>query len=711
MLKSELMDLSVPERKWLPWLGKSGKLALRWATFLNRRRYPWLEKAFESIAQTRVRLLTDWANLQWAHLEGFAKLFPAGALPDSDWLAARLRICRDCSELFLLDVQGRVVASSYPAHVGQEDVPAQAVATALQQRLLYGPYVDPLTLQIGPSSSPFHDAVTLLFLYPVFCAGVLQALLCARIPNDVIGDLIQREGGHVFHESGDNYLFMARSVSNSSIQPGVALSRSRFEDRSFSLGDNLKDGVQTAYGVVRVKNHTELELVFNDPASKRLHPGVRETIRKGSNLFVTYPGYSDYRHIPVIGKGVTFQMPGSPDTWGMMCEADLEEVYRLRPISYRVGRVLLGALATASALSLSICLGLELDGVSSLLTQLVALVVAMFLTHRLYFLPLSGRIMRMARTLQDIVEGGGKLSVRLDKPGDYRDEVTATGQWVNNFIDRMETLLEHVLCINREVSAANKAQVLASRSMSLRAQNVFDSMRQIEESLAEQMREIDTATSQANSMRQDMGRSFAAAQEQFEDLQRMSGAIRQRISHSAATIGELQQSTGEIRQITRVIKEIADQTNLLALNAAIEAARAGEAGRGFSVVADEVRKLAERTGTATVRIGDMIDGVQAQANRAVDAMQNGMEELEAGLELAVNSAADRSGTEGMLNNMLSTIQQIAQSCHAHSQRIQSVAGTAGVMRVALTQSEQSLEATAAAVHKLEGLAAQFGADA
>ncbi|WP_305074362.1 methyl-accepting chemotaxis protein [Propionivibrio sp.] len=707
MLKSDLMELSANEKRWLPWFGKTGKLAMRWATHINRHRYPWLESAFEGIAQTRVRILTDWASQQWAHLDGFEKSFPANGLPRNEWLSTRLRICRDCSELFVLDVHGKVIASSYASHVGQSDIPARVFESASKQRLLYGPYVDPLTLDIGPRTSNFHDAVTLLFLLPVFRDGCLQAVLCARIPNDVIGDLIQREGGHVFHESGDNYLFMARSTLDPSIQPGVALSRSRFEDRSFSLGDNLKDGVHTDFGVVKVKNHTEFELVFNDPATGKLHPGVRETIRNGSNVFVTYPGYSDYRHIPVIGKGVTFSLPGSPDVWGMMCEADLEEVYRARPISYRVSKSLLAMVALSTGVAAATALPAGLSAGQSMLVQLACLLVGTFFFHRLHLTRISRRIIENARVVQTVAEGGGNLSVRLERPGAHRDEITATAQWINNLIDNMEGLLARIIGINTEVSEANKSQVRASQTMNKRAQDVFESMRQILDSLEEQMLEINTASTQANSMRLDMTQAFADAQKQFEDLQGMSGAIRERIGNSAATISELQQSTTEIRQIVEVIQEIADQTNLLALNAAIEAARAGEAGRGFAVVADEVRKLAERTRGATLQISGMIDGVQSQADRAVEAMQSGMEELEAGLQLAVDSASDRSGTENMVSNILATIQEIAETCTAHSQRIQSVAGTAEDMRAALTESEQSLEETAAAVHKLEGLAAQF----
>ncbi len=707
MLKSEQMSLSEVERRWLPWFGRTGKMAMRWATLLNRSRYQSVEQTFESIAQTRVRILQSWTDQQWSHLASLAGELAAGSPTiDGDVLMGTIAIADDFSELFLVSTTGRLLASTARPAGGDADLPPQALASGIAARFLHGPYCDPVTARLPASTSRFHDEVTLMFYYPLTRDEKLLGALCGRVPNDVLGDLIQREAGHVFHESGDNYLFMVRSNFDPSIRPGTALSRSRFEDSTFSLGDNLKDGVRTAYGMIQVRQHTELELVFNDPSTGELHPGVRETIRKGDNLFVTYPGYSDYRHIPVIGKGVTFRLPGSPDVWGMMCEGDLEEVYGYRSVAFRLQRLYLltavGAWAAAAAVAVA-----GVGALTALPLSLALTLAGAWAFHAFGGSRLGRRLQQTSTLLRGIAEGGGDLRQRLPRDSGHMDEATETAQWANSFIDNLEQIVGRVIKTTKEINQTNRALQLTTKHSSGAAARMLHETQEILQSLTRQMVEVNAASGNARAMREGVRRVTEEAQTQFAQVQERTAGIRHAVDASATTIRELESSTAEIGRIVTVIHDVASQTNLLALNAAIEAARAGEEGRGFAVVADEVRKLAERTALATKEIRTMIANVQGQTAEAVARMEGGMAQMEQGLKLATEVTSDKHGMQEIIERMFATIDQIAAGATASSGLLTSMATSGEQMRAAIGESGHSAEQTSLAAAKLNQLVGQF----
>ena len=702
------MVLSASEQHWLPWFGRTGKWAMRRSCWLNRDRYPAMESTFNSFAETRIKILTQWSEHLWQYLDGGAeRLANLGLDACLSVLSGQLSELPDVTEVFILSRDNQVLASSASGRIGQQGPNSAVLERALVAPMLYGPYVDDDTLKLGASTSRFHDAVTLLFMQPIRHGAQIIGCLCARVPNDVLGDLIQREAGHIFHESGDNYLFMVQSVLNPAIAPGTALSRSRFEDRTFSGGDNLKDGVRTSFGTVKVSKHTEFELIFNDPATGRLHPGVRETIRNGDNLLVAYPGYSDYRHIPVIGKGVTFQLPGSLDTWGMMCEADLEEVYRYRSVSFQ----LLNAFVLVQLLVMGLGWGLQtllaLPSWAQGVMELGLLLLGALGFRQMSAKPLAQRLRAMSHMIRNIAEGDSNLSMRIDRAQLRSDETGVMAQWVNSLIDNLDTTLGQVIRVSHTLARHNSAMAEQNTATVVATEQVFKTVERTRDGLENQLVVLDNASQNANGMESAMAQQQQVARQQLAAVGERTLTIRETVGKSAETIEALGASTREIGQVVNLIQEIANQTNLLALNDAIEAARAGESGRGFAVVADEVRKLADRTSQSTKQIDTMIQRVRGQADESVQTMQQGMHHLEEGLKLAEASAGENLEVQQIVQTLLATIAQLTDTGRTHADETSMIGTVASSMQNAQHRLSTSVEQTRHTISQLVLLASRF----
>ncbi|UJF34603.1 methyl-accepting chemotaxis protein [Paenibacillus hexagrammi] len=643
------------------WLGFNKGMPLWWSYRLNKHLKEDVEHIFEGIAQTRMEILQSWVEEYWSNLDRLRSQLleyqaQSGQLKPNDnvirqLFAAAQKRGVDFSEIYLLNDKDTVTHSTYSHHIGQTYTGVNVITRGLQEvkkghKCLFGPYSDPMTLRIGPSTSSFHDAMTLLYMVPLEEGGVWKGTLCGRVPNDVLGDLIQRESGHVYPDSGDNYIFMAKPCLNTHIAPGTALSRSRFEDLTFTHGDNLKDGVKTDFGVVSVKEHTELELVFTDPATGELHPGVAGTIQNGHNLFVEFPGYSDYRHIPVIGKGVTFQLPHCPDVWGMMCEGDLEEVYRFRSMSWKLHRMQIGFIAgfvlltSASYLLLNgripVWGGTALIAVLGLIYGLLG---ASFIQKK-GTQPISKQLEEINRFIRMNAEGGGDLTQRLQLNRFSSSETGELAKWINNMIDSLEGIMLKVQKAAGEVQESQERLSDSAGSTEVSTQRMSGKIHDMIRSLLGQLQDIDVAKDVSHTMsgtlrelEQKASDQIAVAQDEVHRIGDKMQHITSKVAETNRTIQTFLHTTQEIPKLLKVIEEISAQTNLLSLNASIEAARVGEHGKGFSVVADEIRKLSDLTKESTKEINETIALIERHAKEAFVSMEEGTKVVEEGTQI------------------------------------------------------------------------------
>ena len=582
-----------------------------------------------SIASNRKGALEIWFDNCWSDMKiasGEVKEKMDEAVTTSHLMATLVFLKtgnKDFSELFVVNKDGAVIASTYEKQIGKDLSSYDYVKAGLTgDNFLAGPYVDEVTGEIGSSSSSFIDEVTLMFSTPVKSAdGRITGVLCGRMPNDVLGDLLQNESSHIYKESGDNYIYMIKSASG--VLPGTCISRSRFEDNSIVDGPNLKEGITIGKGVTfKIEKHTEFELRFSDPETGELTKGVAQTIDKGT-YFMTWPGYPDYRGVRVAGKSFTINPPYSPDTWGLMCEANINEVFKNIIIAKRY----------------------------SILVGIASIIIFGYLAYYMLNRIIVKPVLKISNKISnEIAEGGGNLALRLEE--DRVDEIGVLAKQFNSFLENIHGAISdfkkasmQVNSSAREISASIKEQASITAEQSSSVSEITATMEELTATstqIAENSNQVVDISSKA------LGDSERGAHA-VQDIMQKIDEIHDDNQRGVKEIIELGNKSKEIAKVMEIINNIADQTKLIAFNAAIEASSAGEAGKRFSVVAGEIRRLADNVMESTNEIENRVSEIQDAINQQIINAENGSKKIDEG----ITSAAD---TVGMLGEILTGAQ-------------------------------------------------------
>ena len=242
---------------------------------------------------------------------------------------------------------------------------------------------------------------------------------------------------------------------------------------------------------------------------------------------------------------------------------------------------------------------------------IVGCTIFWFLTQRMLS-PVFGMVTR----LEDIAQGEADLTKRLEI--ETNDELGEMARWFNTFADRLQDTFQAVG--SQAIQVDDLCQKLEALGGEL--QDNIQQTSNRSQQVSDGGNEVSDNVEKASFGVSEMESSISEISSNIHEVSAVARTAVDEANKTTSTVAELEESSGKIDNVLKVISSIAEQTNLLALNATIEAARAGEAGKGFAVVANEVKELAKETAKATDDVRKLVESIAASSHAAVDAIGN-----------------------------------------------------------------------------------------
>ncbi|HBK99515.1 MAG TPA: chemotaxis protein [Microcoleaceae bacterium UBA10368] len=208
--------------------------------------------------------------------------------------------------------------------------------------------------------------------------------------------------------------------------------------------------------------------------------------------------------------------------------------------------------------------------------------------------------------------------------------------------------------------------------------------------------QIETAAIQAMQALNLAGGGTKAVEQTLEAM----ATLKTKVQDMQGQIMQLSEQTDRIGNISTVVSDLANQTNMLALNAAVEAVRAGEHGKGFGVVASEIRKLADRSKKSGTQINLLVADIQRAINSTVMVTDEGTKTVEAGVNIASETAAAFAGVANAVNNVVLSSQQISLNAKQQAIAIEQVVQAMNSLNQAAAQTACGISQTRVGTQKL-----------